>query len=118
MGLVREYRAERATVGREASVPLVDVLTVGYRGGYGLIGVGRDTVLHPCPISPARGGAPSAERALPLLVLVVHEGEYRLFHVGVVGRREGLDQDLTVTFQSHGGRHEQILAQCSHHPLR
>src|SRR5215210_8588946 len=79
VGLVREYGAERAAVDREAPVPLVDVLAVGYRGGYGLIGVGRDAVLHPCPVSPARGSAPIAERALPLLVFVVHEGKHCLF---------------------------------------
>src|SRR3712207_89676 len=110
VGLVREYRAQRAAVGREAPVPLVDVLAIGYRGGYGLIGVGWDAVLHPCPFSPARGGAPVAERALPLLVLVVHEGKHRLFHVAVIGWAEGFDQDITITFQSHGGRHGQILA--------
>src|SRR5829696_3783856 len=98
MGLVREYRAERAAVGREASVPLVDVLTIGDRGGYSLIGVARDGLLHPCPVSPARVGAAVAERALPLLILVVHQGEYRLFHVAVVGWTEGLDQYLTVAF--------------------
>src|SRR5215211_3926512 len=114
MGLVRKYRAERAAVGREAPVPLVDVLAVGYRGGYGLIRVAWDAVLHACPVSPARGRATVAEGAIPLLVLVVHEGEYRLFHVAVVGRRERFDQNFTISFQSHGGRHGQILAQCSH----
>ena len=103
--MVRKYRAERAAVGREAPVPIVDVLAVGYRGGYGLIRVAWDAVLHPCPVSPARGRATVAECALPLLLLVVHEGEYRLFHVAVVGRAEGFYQDLTITFQSHGSRH-------------
>src|SRR3712207_4263111 len=101
VGLVREYGAERAAVGREAPVPLVDVLAVGYRGGYGLVGVWRDACLHPCPVLPARGGTPVAERALPLLVLVVHEGKHRLFHVAVVGWAEGLYERLAVTFQSH-----------------
>src|SRR5215212_11302774 len=98
VGLVREYGAERAAVGREAPVPLVDVLAVGYRGGYGLIGVARDASLHRCPVSPACGRATVAERALPLLILVVHEGEYCFFHIAVVGWRERLDQYLTVAF--------------------
>src|SRR3712207_6992903 len=60
-----------------------------------------DAYLHPCTILPARSGARVAERALSLLVLVVHEGKHRFFHVAVVGWTEGLDRKSTRLNSSH-----------------
>src|SRR5215210_7138568 len=118
VGLVSEYRAKRAAVGREAPVLLVHVLAAGDRGGDGLIGVGRNAILHPCSVLPARGGAPVSERTPPLLILVVHEGQHGLFHIAVVGRAERFDERLAVPLKPHRGGYGQILAQRLHQSLR
>src|SRR5436305_10615192 len=86
VGLMRKNRTERSAIGREASVPVVYILAVGDRGGDGLVGVGGDVLLNLSPISPTRSGASVSERALAVGVLVVHEGQYGLFHVAVVRR--------------------------------
>src|SRR3712207_5634386 len=118
VGLVREYRAERAAVGGEASISSVDVLAVGDGGGYGLVGVARYARLDDRAVPPTRGSAPVPERTCALAVLVIHETQHGLFHVPVVRRTERLDEHLAVPLQANRGRHRQILTQRLHEPPR